>query len=76
MLSPGILLPSFPMSMENRDLGRWFGTVFRGLRRFGTLSDGLWKPVVSHHEQIYELVHGVATDENSATMSLYGYNLA
>jgi hypothetical protein len=35
-----------------------------------------WKPVVSYHSQIYGLVHGVTTHEDSTTMSLYGYGLA
>jgi hypothetical protein len=30
MLSPGMLVPCFPISMENRDLGDGFGTVFGG----------------------------------------------
>jgi hypothetical protein len=32
--------------------------------------------VVSHHAQIEVSVHGAATHENNATMSLYGYCLA
>jgi hypothetical protein len=60
-------------------MGIWgdeFGTMFHGFRQFGALSSGLQKPVVSHHTQIYGLVHGVTTHDNSATMSLYGYDLA
>jgi hypothetical protein len=50
--------------------------MFNGLRQFGALSGGLRKPVVSHDAQILGLVHGATTHENSATMSLYGYDLA
>jgi hypothetical protein len=35
-----------------------------------------WKHVVSYHTQIYGPVHGATTNENSTTMSLYGYDLA
>jgi hypothetical protein len=75
MLSPRLLLLWFTFSQENRDLGRWDGTVFGGLRQFGALPGCLGEPVVSHHAQIWGLVHGAATHENSATMSLYGYGL-
>jgi hypothetical protein len=40
------------------------------------LSGGLQKHVVSHHAQIYRPVHGATTNDNNATMSLYGYDLA
>jgi hypothetical protein len=50
--------------------------MFHGFRQFGALSSGLQKPVVSHHTQIYGLVHGVTSHDNSATMSLYGYDMA
>jgi hypothetical protein len=36
-------------------IGFWgdgFRTMLGGFRQFGALSDGLWKPVVSHHAQI------------------------
>jgi hypothetical protein len=51
-----------------------------GSRSVESNSPGLYpvdseKPVVSHHIQIYGLVHGVTTHESSATMSLYGYDL-
>jgi hypothetical protein len=45
-LSPGMLVPCFPVSMENRNLGDRFGTMFGGLRQFGALPGGLQKPVV------------------------------
>jgi hypothetical protein len=32
-------------------------------------------PVVSHHTQIYGLVRGATTNENTTTLSLYGYGL-
>jgi hypothetical protein len=51
-------------------------TVFGGFQQFGALFDGFWKPVVSHHIQIYVLVHGTTTCDNCATISLYGYDLA
>jgi hypothetical protein len=46
MLSPGMPLPWFPVSMENRDLGDGFGTVFNGLLQFGAVSGRLQKLVV------------------------------
>jgi hypothetical protein len=49
--------------------------MFGGLQQFRALSSGLRKPVVSHHGQIYGPVHGAITHENSATMSLYRYDL-
>jgi hypothetical protein len=50
--------------------------VFAKLRQFGDLSGELRKPVVSQHAQIPGPVRGVTNHENSANMSLYGYNLA
>jgi hypothetical protein len=47
--------------------------MFGGFRQFEALSGGLWKPVVSHHTQIYGPIHGATTHKNSTTMSLYGY---
>jgi hypothetical protein len=35
-----------------------------------------WKHVVSYHTQIYGPIYGATTHENSATMSLYRYDLA
>jgi hypothetical protein len=75
MLSLGMLLLWFPISVKNMDLGNRFRTVFGGVRQFRALSAGLQKPVVTHHAQIYGLVHGATTHENSTTMSLYGYDL-
>jgi hypothetical protein len=46
MLSPSMLVPCFPINMENRDLGWRVGTVFDGFRQFGALSGGLRKHVV------------------------------
>jgi hypothetical protein len=31
-MSPGTLVPCFLVSVENRDLGWWVGTMFGGLR--------------------------------------------
>jgi hypothetical protein len=52
------------------------GTVSGCSRKFGVVSGGSQQSLVCYHTQIKGPVHGVITHENSATMSLYGYDLA
>jgi hypothetical protein len=40
MLSPDMLLPWFPVSVDNRDLGDRFGIMFGGFQQFGALFGG------------------------------------
>jgi hypothetical protein len=52
------------------------GTVSGCNRQFGTVSGCSLQSLVCYHTQIEGPVHGATTHENSATMSLYGYDLA
>jgi hypothetical protein len=63
------------ISAENRIWGDGFGTTLGGFRQFGAMSGGLRKACGRHHTQIYGLIHGATTHENSTTMSLYGYGM-
>jgi hypothetical protein len=53
------------------------GTMSSGCsRQFGAVSSCSRQSLDCYHTQILGLIHGATTHENSATMSLYGYDLA
>jgi hypothetical protein len=69
LMSPLSLLWSFdPISVENR--------IWCDADDSRLCLVRCWKSVASYHTQIKGPVHGATTQENSTTMSLYGYGLA